>query len=158
LKANPPKDQNGNTCTTNTYPPAPGIPSASGATWGSNGCGASAWTNILATIGLKAKYGSKFSGDLNEPVAGNPSIDFYKQCQQHDMCYTEPYPRGLCDKLFGINLNSFCQGSTDKDACSAFATDYSNAVNSYGQAAFDADQAQLACAEWGQAMKQDQCK
>jgi hypothetical protein len=159
LKANPPKDQNGNTCTVTTYPPAPGIPSASGATWAGNGCGSSPWSSAWGSTYLRPKYGSKYSGDLNEPVAGNPSIDFTGYCNTHDSCYTSFSLGGQpgCDKHFGDAIDGFCNQSSDKADCTAFASDYEAAVKQYGKSAYDSDQAQLSCAEWGDAMKTDGC-
>jgi len=153
------KSQQPPNCSVTTYPPAPGIPSASGATFSGNGCGAGIWSSVFATIGLYAKYGSRFSGDLNEPVAGNPSIDFTHTCMAHDSCYSGFFPgKAGCDNQFMNSLyHTLCDHSTDSSSCYDFAMDYVNAVAYHGDDAYAQDQAARACTVWGASMKFDKC-
>ena len=155
LKANPPPN-----CSITTYPPAPNIPSASGAIFSGNGCGSGIWSNVFASIGLNVKYGGRYSGDLNAPVAGNKSIDFTSSCMKHDSCYSGSFPgKNGCDTQFMNNLeHGLCDGSTDKNSCYDFAMDYVDAVTYHGDAAYAEDQENLRCAAWGYSMKQNQCK
>ena len=167
LKNNQPKDKYGNTCQTNTYPPAPGIPSANGNMFNGNGCGAGIWSNVFAYIGLRVKYGLLYSGNLDEPIAGNPGIDFSGNCMRHDSCYTSPRSKNWCDNQFqnGFYTNPNTRsGICDKlsgtawNHCMDFAMDYVGAVAYAANGAYSQDQAQLTCAEWGQAMKDNGCK
>lgn len=144
-------------CSTGTYPPAPGIPSASGAAWSGNGCGAGPWSTAFASGGLRTLYGSRYSGDLNHPVAGNPSIDFTNICNQHDKDYTSLVSKQTADNNFANRLSNFCGGSTDPLTCQSFASTFVNAVSNYGMSAYQADQTQLQCAAWGDSMKNSRC-
>lgn len=144
-------------CSTSTYPPAPGIPSASGATWSGNGCGAGPWSTAFASGALSAMFGSRYSGDLNHPVAGNPSIDFTNICNQHDRDYTSLVSKLQADNNFSSRLSSFCGGSSDPTSCQSFANAYVNAVSNFGTGAYQADQTQLQCAAWGDSMKKSGC-
>jgi hypothetical protein len=144
-------------CSVNTYPAAPGIPSASGATWSGNGCGADPWSTALASGWLTTMLPGVFSGDLNRPVSGNPSIDFTSMCNQHDKGYTSVVTKAAVDNAFHNNLTSFCNASTNAQLCQGFAATYTQAVQRYGDAAYQEDQAELGCATWGVSMKVSQC-
>jgi hypothetical protein len=104
MKSNPPKDENGNTCTTTTFPAAPNIPSASGAAFNGNGCGAGPWGTAFGSSVLGARHPNDYSGDLNKPVKTNPSIDFTSICNAHDTCYTSSAIGGKagCDSDFPL--------------------------------------------------------
>ncbi len=145
-------------CTMKNFPNAPGLPNALGIHWSGNGCGADALSTAEATLFLET-FGNKFSGDLNKPVAGNPAIDFTASCNRHDACYTSPNRRGLCDALLGMDLNKVCTlvTSDDEEVCDSFAGEYEDGVAKKGLPAYNSDQTQLHCSEWGNAMKQNGC-
>lgn len=151
------RDNKPDNCTTRNYPAAPRIRSASGAAWAGNGCGAGPWTTALGTGYLTVLLPGVFSGDLNRPVQGNPSIDFTAFCNGHDRGYTSFASKQTVDQRFADALHSFCQGSTDQQLCNGFASTYVKAVQKYGVSAYAEDQAQLKCAAWGDSMKKNQC-
>jgi hypothetical protein len=144
-------------CTTSNYPAVPRIPSASGATWAGNGCGADPWSSALGAGYLTAMLPGIFSGDLNRPVEGNKSIDFTSFCNNHDRAYTSNASKQFADNQFAKQLQNFCQGSSNQQLCNGFASTYVDAVKQYGAAAYAEDQADLRCAAWGDSMKKDQC-
>jgi hypothetical protein len=152
LKADQPQG-----CTVTNYPAAPGVSSASGAIWAGNGCGADPWSTAFAAGTLLVMLPGVFSGDLNKPVQNNPSIDFTAICNNHDQGYTSSLPKGIVDNQFNKALTSFCNTSTNAQLCQGFAAAYTSAVDTYGKGAYAEDQAQLACAAWGSAMKGSKC-
>jgi len=153
IKNNPPSPN----CTRSNFPAAPGMPSASGARWAGNGCGSTPWTTALAAGFLSQELPGLFSGDLNRPVAGNPSIDFALICNEHDANYTRPMTRLDADNKFRDDLAGFCTSSTDPTLCQVFANVYVQAVGRFGQSAYEADQAQLRCSSWGNILRASEC-
>lgn len=156
------RDNKPSGCTTQNYPPAPGIQGASrdgtsGAVWAGNGCGADPWSSAEGDIALSILLPGIYSGDLNRPLKGNPSIDFTVICNDHDRGYTSRFSKTFVDNRFSRALDSFCSGSTNQQLCNGFAATYVDAVKKYGPAAYAADQAQLKCAVWGDSMKKNQC-
>lgn len=145
-------------CSVGTFPAAPGIPSASGAAWSGNGCGAAPWSTALASGYLTVMLPGVYSGDINRPVKDNPSIDFTSYCNRHDQDYTSRVYKATADDNFRVRLSNFCSSSTNQSLCDGFASTYVQAVQKYGDGAYQDDQAQLICASWGYAMKQSGCK
>ena len=144
-------------CTRTNFPAAPGMTSASGARWAGNGCGSTPWSTALADGVLSELWPGRYSGDINRPVAGNPSIDFALICNEHDANYTRPMLKDVADRLFSEQLQSFCRGSTDQATCQSFAGAYSTVVRNFGQTAYNEDQAQLRCASWGNILRSSEC-
>jgi hypothetical protein len=153
LKDHPPQN-----CMTSNYPASPGIPSASGAQWAGNGCGAGAYTTAFLTAALEARHPFTFSGDLNKPVKGNPSIDFTSSCNKHDEFYTNGAEKGFADLALGRHIKEVCDSAvTDGGLCLAFKDTYVSTVQAHGESAYEADQKQLACSAWGSSMKKSGC-
>ncbi|MEO8809143.1 MAG: hypothetical protein ABI386_02705 [Rhodanobacter sp.] len=153
LRQHPPQN-----CTISNYPAAPGIPSASGAEWAGNGCGTGPFTSAFVSAALELANLNTYSGDLNKPVKGNPSIDFTSICSEHDEHYTSGVTKAFADRGFQTRLNALCVGaSSGGAACSTFANIYVNSVKNLGASAYEADQAQLRCAAWGDSMKKSGC-
>lgn len=153
LKKHPPQN-----CTTSTYPASPGIPSASGARWSGNGCGAGPMSTALASFVLKHAYSGMYSGDLNKPVKGNPSIDFTSVCNLHDSLYTSIATKSYADSKFGQGLVAICGAApVNRNECLAFKNLYVSAVEKFGNSAYTDDQQQLACSVWGDSMKRSGC-
>lgn len=153
LKQHPPQN-----CTMSNYPASPGIPSAAGATWAGNGCGAGPMSSAFASAILKRTSGGKYSGDLNKPVKYNPSIDFTSICNNHDRGYTSVATKKQTDNIFASKLTALCGAApSDRTTCQAFADDYVWAVRNMGDSAYEDDQKQLACSAWGDSMKKSGC-
>lgn len=145
-------------CTTSNYPASPGIPSAAGATWAGNGCGAGPMSSAFLSMGLGIRYPGLYSGDLNKPIKGNPSIDFTSSCNKHDELYTSGASKSFADAAFGRKLSSVCTAApSDGGTCLAFRDTYVSTVQNYGDSAYAADQQQLACSAWGSSMKKSGC-
>lgn len=155
LRLHPPKSG----CTRSNYPASPGIPSASGAAWAGNGCGASPLSSAFASIALSVLYRDRYSGDLDKPVKGDPSIDFTDSCNMHDSAYTGPLLKSTADRIFQSSLEGACLGAPgNRSECYAFAQAYVDAVEtSMGSSAYEEDQQQLACSVWGTSLKQSGC-
>ncbi|MEO9079768.1 MAG: hypothetical protein ABI268_10700, partial [Rhodanobacter sp.] len=153
LKQAPPPD-----CNMSNYPAAPGIPGAGGSEWTANGCGVGAFTTAFASIGLYAKYRGLYSGDMNRPVKGNPSINFGSACNKHDELYTSGNTKAFADQAFQRRLGVACDiALSDKSSCNAFKVTYVSTVKDHAQDAYDADQKELKCAAWGDSMKKSGC-
>lgn len=153
LKQHPPQD-----CTMSNYPASPGIRSASGAVWAGNGCGASPISSALASVVLRGLHPSTYSGDLNKPVKGNPSIDFTAICSAHDQGYTSVATKEMADNSFDWQLKVLCSAAGGDGAlCQSFANNYVYAVKNRGSSAYEEDQKQLACSAWGDSMKKSGC-
>lgn len=145
-------------CTASNYPASPGIPSASGAQWAGNGCGSGAMSTAFASLALYARYPGLYSGDLNKPIKGNPSIDFTSSCNKHDELYTSGASKSFADSAFGRRLTNICTSApSDGGICLAFKDSYVSAVQNHGDSAYAADQQQLACSAWGSSMKKSGC-
>ena len=153
LRQHPPEN-----CTTINYPASPGIPAAGGVEWAGNGCGAGAISTAFLSIGLSFRYPGLYSGDLNKPIKGNPSIDFTISCHNHDRDYTSPKTKAMADARFERNLTSVCTSAlSDGGTCLAFKDTYVSTVRERGASAYEADQRQLACSVWGDSMKKSGC-
>ncbi|MBD3815800.1 MAG: hypothetical protein IE913_04995 [Halothiobacillus sp.] len=154
LKKHPPSQD----CTKSNYPASPGIRSASGAAWAGNGCGAGPMSSAFASVVLKGMHFSTYSGDLNKPVKGNPSIDFTAICNIHDQGYTSVGTKERADSSFDLQLKSLCAAAgSDGSLCQSFANNYVYAVKNLGNSAYEEDQKQLACSAWGDSMKKSGC-
>jgi hypothetical protein len=153
LRQHPPQN-----CTTSNYPASPGIPSASGAEWAGNGCGSGPMSTAFASMGLEILHPGLYSGDLNKPVKGNPSIDFTSSCNKHDELYTSGVSKSFADSVLRTRLSNVCSHALgDGDTCLAFRDTYVSTVQSHGGSAYAADQQQLACSAWGDSMKKSGC-
>ena len=153
LKWHPPQD-----CAMSNYPASPGIRSASGAVWAGNGCGAGPMSTAFASVVLKGLHFSTYSGDLNKPVKGHPSIDFTAICNLHDQGYTSVGTKERADSFFDLQLKGLCAAAgSDGALCQSFANNYVYAVKNLGSSAYEGDQKQLACSVWGDSMKKSGC-
>lgn len=153
LKQHPPQN-----CTMSNYPASPGIPSAAGATWAGNGCGAGPRSTFFASAILEQSAQGIYSGDLNKPVKNNPSIDFTAICSEHDRGYTSAAPKAITDSRFGDQLTALCSvAPSDGGYCTSFGNIYVYAVKYGGGGAYDQDQKQLTCSAWGDSMKKSGC-
>lgn len=146
-------------CSLATFPAAQGFPSANGGSFHGNGCGADPYSSAIGSAILSGLYGDWYSGDLNKPIKGNPSIDFTPYCNQHDEDYTGPMTKAQADNKFAESLKSYCATSGDYTLCSSFANDYVATVKSgLANGAYEADQAVFNCSVWGNSMKESGCK
>lgn len=155
LRRHPPRSG----CTQSNYPTSPGIPSASGAAWPGNGCGASSLSSAFASIALSVLYRDRHSDDLNRLVKGDPSIGFNNSCNMHDSAYTGHFSKSTADRIFQSSLEGACLGAPgNRSECYAFAQAYLDAVETFiGSSAYEEDQQQLACSVWGTSLKQSGC-
>lgn len=130
-------------CDVNSPPPVPGFPSPTLGTWFPNGCGDGTW---------KSEIGRHVLGiaDLDMPL---PGISFQPACNHHDSCYHTGFKK-FCDMRFAGELANICGSSTP---CIDKAFLYSEAVDHFGQGAYDKDQRNMECAKIADALKNGEC-
>lgn len=145
-------------CSMGTYPSASGLRDAQGHAFLGNGCGADAYSSYIGDRLLNA-FSDGYSGDLNRPVSQDRAIDFTGACNNHDRCYTSLRQKGKCDSQLASDLASVCGGAAPAFAstCNEFLAFYTAAVAKKGDAAYYADQKNLECSAWGNAMKANKC-